>query len=62
MAAEPGGIGSKLGGTYERRFATEQLLRMVAGRLLRILDERERPFRRIVSTDSGDREQPFRAS
>jgi hypothetical protein len=28
---------------------------------VRIPDDRERPFRPIVSTDSGDREQPFRA-
>jgi hypothetical protein len=29
---------------------------------VRIPEDRERPFRPIVNGDSGDREQPFRAS
>ncbi|MEE8585040.1 MAG: hypothetical protein V3T83_09335, partial [Acidobacteriota bacterium] len=36
MAAEPGGIGSKLGGFYERRYAIEKLLGLVAGRVVRL--------------------------
>jgi len=36
MAAEAGGIASKLGSNFERRFAVEQLLRMVAGHLCRL--------------------------
>ena len=36
MAATPGGISSKLGHTYERRFAVEQLLLLIAGRLRRL--------------------------
>ncbi len=33
MSAEPGGIASKLGTIYERRYAVELLLRMIGGRL-----------------------------
>lgn len=36
MAAEPGGIASKLGGIYERRYGAELLFRMVAGRVRRL--------------------------
>lgn len=36
MAAEPGGIASKLGTIYERRYAVEQILRLVSGRLVRL--------------------------
>lgn len=36
MAAEPGGIASKLGSIYERSYAVEQLLRLVSGRLIRL--------------------------
>jgi hypothetical protein len=36
MAAEPGGIASKLGTIYERRYAVEQLLRLVSGRVIRL--------------------------
>lgn len=36
MAAEPGGIASKLGTIYERRYAVELLLRVIGGRLTRL--------------------------
>jgi hypothetical protein len=36
VSTEPGGISSKLGGFYEREFAAEKLLRIVAGRLRRL--------------------------
>lgn len=36
MAAESGGIGAKLGGQYERRYACEQLLYLISGRLRRL--------------------------
>lgn len=36
MAAEPGGIASKLGTIYERRYAIEQLTRLILGRLGRL--------------------------
>lgn len=36
MSAEPGGIASKLGTFYERRFAVEQALRLVTGRARRL--------------------------
>lgn len=36
MAAEPGGIASKLGPIYERRYAIEQIIRLISGRLVRL--------------------------
>lgn len=36
MSSEPGGIASKLGSIYERHYAVELLLRMLAGRVRRV--------------------------
>lgn len=36
MAAESGGIASKLGSTYERQFAIDRLLDLVAGQVIRL--------------------------
>lgn len=36
MSSEPGGIASKLGSIYERHYAVELLLRMLAGRVRRM--------------------------
>lgn len=47
MAAEPGGLASKLGGIYERRYAAEQLIRLISGRLTRVRWE-------PIPTETGD--------
>jgi hypothetical protein len=58
MAAEPGGIASKLGTAYERQYAITRLLRMISGEITRlrwepVSGERAGPDLEVVRVDGS---------